>query len=167
MKASLNLRLFYKLKVNVLCIIMELSIEGGNNMVNAMSIALSGLLAQGQRLAASASNIANVATEGALPTAESPGSTVYKPLSVSFEALMAGGSGAGVIAHVSENKDGYVPVYDPASVYANSDGVVAAPAVDLVAESVNILETKSLYKANLAVLKTQNDLLGELLNIVS
>lgn len=132
-------------------------------MVDAVSVALSGLLAQGQRLAVAANNIANAGTAGVLPTAGAPASTVYKPLYVSMTALATGG----VQAVVREDSQGYSPAFDPSSAYANSEGLVAVPNVDLVKESVNILEVKSLYKANVAVLKTQEKLLGELLNAIS
>lgn len=133
-------------------------------MADTLSIALSGLMAQSQRLAASASNIANISTTGVLPTPQSPASTVYKPLSVSYTALTAGGTGAGVRAEVAPDPNGYSPVYDPSSIYANNEGFIAAPNVDLVREAVNAIETKLLFKANLSVIKTHKEMLGELLN---
>jgi flagellar basal-body rod protein FlgC len=137
-------------------------------MVDAVSIALTGLAAQGVRLAVSANNIANADMIGVLPTAEAPASTVYRPLDVSYAALTAGaGNAAGVRAYVTQDPNGYSPAYDPSSIYANSAGVVAAPNVDLLRESVNILESRTLYKANLAVIKTERDMVGELLNTVS
>lgn len=136
-------------------------------MTDAVSIALTGIAAQSVRLAASANNIANASTIGVLPTEESPASTVYKPLSVSYTALTIGaGSAAGVRADVLENQNGYSPTYDPTSVYANSAGVVAAPNVDLVQEAINISESKTLLKANLAVIKAERDMLGELLDTI-
>lgn len=132
-------------------------------MTDAISIALTGLRAQNQRLAVAANNIANANTTGVLPTQQSPASTVYKPLSVSQIALAAGG----VITTVNESPAGYSPAYDPSNIYANEQGVVAAPNVDLPQEIVNILETKSLFKANLAVLKTQNEMLGDLIDTLT
>ncbi len=38
------------------------------------------------------------------------------------------------------------------------------PNVDLTTEMVNLLEIKTSYKANLAVLKTQDEMLGALLD---
>lgn len=134
--------------------------NGGFFMTDAISIAMSGLRAQSVRLAASASNIANVGTSGAIPTPEAPASTVYKPLNVSYTALSTGG----VRADVIEDANGYTPVYDPSSIYANNDGLSAAPNVDLVKETVNMLEAKAVYKANVSVIKTQEEMLGELLD---
>ncbi len=131
-------------------------------MTDALSIALSGLMAQDQRLSATASNIANATTTGAVPTPQSPATTVYKPLNVSYTSLADGG----VIANVTPDQNGYSTVYDPSNAYANSQGLVAAPNVDLSQEIVNLIETKTLFKANVAVIKTQDKMLGDLLDEV-
>ena len=131
-------------------------------MVDAVSVALSGLLAQGQRLAASANNIANAGTSGRIPTAENPASTVYRPLDVSYTALTAG-----VRATVTEDPDGYSPVFSPTSPFANEEGFIAVPNVDLVKESVNALQSKMLYKANLGVIKAEREMLDALMNTLA
>jgi len=138
-------------------------------MADALSIALSGLQAQQTRLAATASNIANASTTGAVPAgastsaSSSAGPAVYKPLQVNFTSVESGG----VRADVSPDPNGYEISYDPSSSYANSDGYVAAPAVDLAQESVNLIETKAAYKANISVIKTQDEMLGDLLDTIA
>lgn len=136
-----------------------------DGMTDAYSIALSGLRAQTTRLAATASNIANVSTSGAVPSADpsAPASTVYRPLNVSYSSLESGG----VAAHVNADPQGYTISYEPDSVYANSDGLVAAPAVDLNREVVNLIESKLLYKANVSVIKTQDEMMGDLLDSIA
>ncbi len=136
-------------------------------MVDAISIAISGLQAQSQRLAASANNIANVSTTGRVPTQDNPSSTVYRPLQVSYQALTAGGEPGGVAAQVSEVNDPYTVIYDPSNSYANSEGLIAAPNVDLVEEAVNVLISKTLYKANISVIKTQEEMFDEALDILT
>lgn len=137
-------------------------------MGDTVSVILSGLTAQGQRFAASANNIANISTVGVLPTAAQPSSTVYKPLNVSYTALMAGGGGdaGGVRATVTEDPKGYTAIFDPTSVYANNEGVIAAPNVDLVKEMVNIMEAKILFKAGATMLKAQKEMTHDLLNAI-
>lgn len=132
-------------------------------MTDTLSIALSGLMAQDQRLSATASNIANAETTGALPTPQNPATTVYKPLNVSYTTLPNGG----VEAHVTPDQNGYTAAYDPTSAYANAQGLVAAPNVDLGQEIVNLLVTKTLYKANIDVIKTESKMLGDLVDTVS
>ena len=131
-------------------------------MTDVVSIALSGLGAQQKRLAATASNIANVSTSGSVPAADpsAPASTVYRPLNVNLTSLATGG----VQANVSADPKGYSLSYDPSSPYANSEGMIAVPNVDLTQEIVRTLEIESAFKANLAVLKTQDEMLGALLD---
>lgn len=136
-------------------------------MTDVFSIALSGLGAQQKRLAGTASNIANASTAGTVPgtvpsapASTVSGSTVYKPLSVNLTSLASGGVRADVVA----DENGYSLAYDPSSPYANSEGMIAVPNVDLTTEIVNLLEIKTSYKANLAVLKTQDEMLGALLD---
>lgn len=133
-------------------------------MADALSIALSGLRAQGTRLAASSNNIANATTAGALPTPESPASAVYRPLNVSFVALNSGG---GVSAQVNEETNGFTAIYDPSSIYANNEGFIAAPNVDINKEIINIMESKILFKANLATVKSEKEMLGELIDAIT
>ncbi|HEX2752209.1 MAG TPA: flagellar basal body rod C-terminal domain-containing protein [Alphaproteobacteria bacterium] len=134
-------------------------------MTDVLSIALSGLNAQKQRLDATASNVANATTTGKVPGTDSsaPASTVYKPLNVSLTAL----EGGGVAATTTADENGYSIVYDPSSPFANSDGEVAAPNVDFIKEMVSLLETKAAFKANLAVIRTQDDMTGELLDTIA
>lgn len=131
-------------------------------MADAVSIALSGVNAQQKRLAATASNIANVSTSGSVPAADlsAPASTVYRPLTANLTSLATGG----VQASISADPKGYSLSYDPSSPYANSEGMIAVPNVDLTQEIVRTLEIESAFKANLAVLKTQDEMLGELLD---
>ncbi len=138
-------------------------------MVDALSIALSGLTAQDQRLAATASNIANASTTGTVPSADpsAPASTVYRPLQVNFLSLDSGGSGDGVRAVVTPDPNGHSVVYDPSSTYANSQGEIAAPNVDLGQQLVNLIETKLAYKANISVIKTQDKMTDDLLNVIA
>ncbi|MBL8712577.1 MAG: flagellar biosynthesis protein FlgC [Alphaproteobacteria bacterium] len=134
-------------------------------MTDALSIALSGLRAQTTRLAATASNIANASTSGTVPNADpsAPASTLYTPVTVDFSSQ----AGGGVSAQVRPDPNAYSVIYDPSSGYANADGLVAVPDVDLAQEAVNLLETKALYKANLSVIKTQDEMLGDLLDTIA
>jgi flagellar basal-body rod protein FlgC len=131
-------------------------------MVDAISIASSGLMALDQGLSATASNIANAGTTGALPTTQNPASTVYKPLTVNYTSQADGG----VSAQVSASQN-YSAAYDPSSAYANAQGLVAAPNVDFAQQIVNLIETKISYKADVDVIKTQDEMTDELLNTVA
>lgn len=135
-------------------------------MVDAVSIALTGLTAQKQRLAASANNIANVLTSGEVPA---PGvtSNVYKPLRTQLTSLQADGAGIGVRADTVADENGYTVIFDPTSAYANGQGNIAVPNVDLNTEFVNITETKAAYKADISVLKIAKEMDEALLDILA
>lgn len=134
----------------------------------ALSNALSGLNAQKLRLNATASNVANVSSGGAVPgsaEAAAGATTVYRPLQVNITSqTLPDGQGAGVSANVTEIENGFSLSYDPAGVGANAEGFVAVPNVDLAQEAVNLIETKALFKANAAVIRTQEEMLGNLLD---
>lgn len=132
-------------------------------MPDALTIALSGLTAQKQVIDATANNIANVSTTGRVPTKDNPVSTVYKPLSVSLTALTSGG----VQGQVTEDPNGYTPSYSPADIYANSEGFIAAPNVDLTREIVNLIESKVIFRANLSVIKTEDRLQKDFLDTIA
>ena len=70
------------------------------------------------------------------------------------------------MADVTEIENGYSLSYDPDALGANSEGLVAVPNVDLAQEAVNLIETKALFKANAAVIRTQEEMLGSLLDTV-
>jgi len=124
-------------------------------MDSAMSIAASGMQAASVQLAASASNVANMQTDGPLPAtspnvpvAQTPGS-VYQPVTVSQTAA----PGGGVQASLSPSLPSYVLAYDPTAPFANLQGMVAAPNVDPAAEVVNQISASIAFKANLAAFK--------------
>ena len=137
-------------------------------MIDSLFIALSGLKAQKQRLDTTANNIANASTAGAVPDATNGGvSTVYTPLRVDFTSLEVGDRGGGVTAAVSPDAPGYSLAFQPSSVYANKDGVIAVPDVDLAAEAITLMETKIAFRANVAVIKTQEEMMGEILDTIA
>jgi flagellar basal-body rod protein FlgC len=121
-------------------------------MDGAMSIAASGMQAASLQLAASASNIANMQSDGPLPAsapgAETPASA-YQPVTVNETAA----PGGGVQTSLSPIVPGAVLAYDPSAPFANLQGMVAAPNVDPAAEMVNQLTAAIAFKANLAVFK--------------
>ncbi len=139
--------------------------KAGFVMTDAFSIAVSGLRAQSTRLAATASNIANASTSGTVPSSDpsAPASTLYTPVTVDFSSQ----AGGGVSAQVRPDPNAYSVIYDPSSVHADGNGLVAVPDVDLAEQAVNLLESKALYKANVSVIKVQDELLGDLLDTIA
>jgi len=117
-------------------------------MINAIGIALSGMNAASRKVEASASNIAN------LQTAD------YTPVTAQQTALA---DGQGVRSDFVPKTQPFTPSYDPDSPFANGEGYVNTPNVDLAEEAVNLTIAKTAYKANVAVIETVQDMTKELL----
>lgn len=139
-------------------------------MAASIGIALSGLTAQTRRLDASASNVANVRSTGAVPTpnATTGGATdgiadgkraPYQPLAVAQTD-----ANPGTRATYTPITPAYLQEYAPDDSAANGDGMVAAPRVDLATERVNQMAASRAYGANVAVVRTQDEMLTALLD---
>lgn len=137
-------------------------------MVGSFGIPLSGLLAQTRRVEASASNVANVRSNGAVPDrtgAVSAGQpAVYQPLAVAQSSQSSSQAPAGTRATYTPITPPYLQQYEPDASYANEQGMVAAPNVDLPTERVNQIAASRAYGANIAVAKTQDEMLKSLLD---
>lgn len=132
-------------------------------MMNAISIALSGLQAATKRLSASASNIANLQTVGSL---EEGGQKPYSSLTTTQSAQNVNGQGSGVTANIAPKNTPFVPAYSPDSPFANEDGLIGVPNTDLAEEAVYLNLAETTYKAGLKTIETQKELDEELLSIL-
>lgn len=124
-----------------------------------LNIALSGLAVNERRIDTAASNIANSTTAGALGS--QPGRGAYTPQDVIQETLPNGG----VQANTVPRNQPFVPAYDPNSPFANEEGLIAVPNVDLAREAVDIKISSIAFKANLEVIQAASQLSDELLSI--
>lgn len=133
-------------------------------MVGSFGIPLSGLIAQTRRVEASASNVANVRSNGAVPdsagTVPAGQPAAYQPLAVAQSSQAP----AGTRATYTPITPAYLQQYDPDASYANEQGMVAAPNVDLPTERVNQIAANRAYGANIAVAKTQDEMLKSLID---
>ncbi len=129
-------------------------------MIKAIGIALNGLNAATQRAAASASNIANINTVGSL---EEGGQPPYSALTTVSKTL--GPETGGLRTDVVQKDPPFVPAFDPNSPFANEEGIVGAPNVSLEEEIVQLKIAELSYKANIATIKTAEDMSRELLSL--
>lgn len=125
-------------------------------MIGTIQTALSGLFAASKRIEAGASNIANMHTTGAL---EDGAPAPYKALTTIQETRPDGGVKAGNIP----KSTAFVPAYSPDSPFANADGLVGVPNVNLAEEAVNMTLAKTAYKANLKTIQTAADMQDEMI----
>jgi flagellar basal-body rod protein FlgC len=109
---------------------------------NLAAIASSGMRLESQRLAQSAANTANVETPG------------YEARRI----VAASRSGGGVIGTS-------VPTYGPRGVRMEADGgVTQLSNTDPIDETVTQLSSVRAFQANVAVLRTADEMIGELLD---
>lgn len=137
-------------------------------MSDAIATAVSGLQASSMWMDAVASNIANARDTGPVqantPPVPAPSQqTLYQPVSVAQSPL----AGGGVDAHLSPVLPSYSVSYDPASPFANAQGMVAMPNVDIAEQMVNALEAVASYKANIAVIKTADKMAQDTLDLTA
>lgn len=121
--------------------------------MNAMNIARSGLEASMLRLTVSASNIANAQSTGVVP-GRGAGPSAYQPVRADLSPSVGGGVQGRLVAV----DPAYRLTYDPASVHANADGMIAEPNIDVTDELVETLSAKLAFQANLKVVATASEL---------
>lgn len=128
--------------------------------MSSYSIAISGLNAQQRAVGVYAQNIANAGVTGKINPAAGE-RKAYEPL----DPVSISVDGGGVRSETVPVNPGTVPVYDPESPDANSDGLIAVPNVSLEDNLVGMQTAKQLYGANAKVIKVQEEMDKALLNI--
>ncbi|WP_428560172.1 MAG: flagellar basal body rod protein FlgC [Solidesulfovibrio sp. DCME] len=126
-------------------------------MTDAISSAQSALNAQSTSMAVTANNVANAATDG------------YK----SREARLADGpegQGVRIADIVRDDAAGglnptVVSAQNEAGLYEPTASLVEMSNVDLLRQSVNMVEASRAFEANVAVLRTADDMAGTLLDM--
>jgi flagellar basal-body rod protein FlgC len=131
----------------------------------ASTIAVSGLNAATLRLDVAANNIANSLSDGPLPGTANPENfpSAYTPLRVNQTDVVGGGTSA----TISSVSPATVSTFDPTAPFANSDGMVASPNVDLANEMVQLLIARYSFAANAQVIRTDAQMSAALLNITA
>ena len=131
------------------------------SVFNVFNIAGSALTAQGMRLNAVASNLANV------DSIAGPDGKPYRPKQVVFEATPLDGSSAqGVrVRQVVEDASPGRMVFDPRNPAADDKGYVTLPNVSVVDEMVNMISASRAYQTNADVMNTAKQMLLKTLTL--
>ena len=131
----------------------------------ASTIAVSGLNAASLRLQVAANNIANVVSDGPLPGTPNPENfpPAYTPLRLDQVDVVGGGTRA----TVSAVSPATVSAFDPTAPFANGDGFVASPNLDLASQIIQVLMARINYAANAQVFRTDAQMSSALLNITA
>lgn len=75
------------------------------------------------------------------------------------------GLGGVTVASVRNTAPGYISLYDPTASFANDQGMVAAPNVDLQQEMVNIAQAKQEFTINAKVTQSIDNLVKKLFDL--
>jgi len=128
---------------------------------NVFSTALSGLNAAKTRVAVAADNIANLNDVTSLtPKAGDP--PQFQPLLVTQTSQGNGGT----LAQTVPVTPASVASYQPDSPFADSQGLVAVPNVDLATQVVDSIFASTAYQANAKVLIVGQEMQDELLKAI-
>jgi len=131
------------------------------SVFNVFTIAGSAMEAQSARLNAVASNLANA--DSVIGSDGQP----YRAKQVVFAATPVGNEG-GQGVRVTQVVQSAAPLrmnYEPNSPYANDQGYVAMPNVNVVEEMVNMISASRSYQSNAEMMNTAKSLLLKTLAI--
>jgi flagellar basal-body rod protein FlgC len=136
-------------------------------MSSISTIAWSGMNAAARRLEVSASNVANALSTGAVPNADGTlpagAPRAYAPL----QLVQTDSAGGGVQTTVTAATPSTITVSDPNAPFANKNGLVVAPNVDLSQEMVGQLIASYSFAANAATLKANDRMTKSLLDVTA
>jgi flagellar basal-body rod protein FlgC len=133
--------------------------------MSTASIALSGMLAAQTRLNVAASNIANASSAGAIPGSDAPAGSPAPATPRRVDTVET--SSGGTKAVINDVSPAYLKAHDPSAPYADSNGDVAQPNIDLGTEVVNAVEARFQFAANAAVFKVSDRMMQDLLDIMN
>jgi flagellar basal-body rod protein FlgC len=127
-----------------------------NDMLKSMSVAASGLQAQGTRLRVISENLANASS-----TAEAPGQDPYRRKTVTFAAELDKAIGADQVKvkRVGTDPAPFREIYEPSHPAADANGHVKLPNVNMLIELADMREAQRSYEANLQMIEQARTML--------
>ncbi len=128
-------------------------------IASPVDVAVSGLRAESLRMNVIANNIANS------NTTRTPAGEPYRRKEVVLSTNPGELSGVS-IDQVSADSSDFKTVFDPGDPYANAEGYVQMPNVELPLEMMNMITASRSYQANAAVLKRYQEMVDVALDTV-
>ena len=134
-----------------------------NDLESALSIAASGMRAQGFRLKVVAQNIANASS-----TADRTGAEPYRRKIVTFANVLDRELDAKLveIKKVKEDSSQFSLVYNPNHPAANGEGFVEMPNVNALVEMMDMREAQRSYEANLNMIESSKQLMSRTIGLL-
>jgi flagellar basal-body rod protein FlgC len=135
-------------------------------LFNVFDIAGSAMTAQSMRLNVTASNMANA------DSVTGADGQPYRAKQVVFQAKplnpsMAKGANGVVVARVIDDPSPLKLVYDPKNPFANAQGYVSRPNVNVVEEMTNMISASRSYQANVEMMNTAKTMIQRTLALGS
>ncbi|WP_163851577.1 flagellar basal body rod protein FlgC [Pseudooceanicola aestuarii] len=134
-----------------------------DSLKSILSVAASGMRAQGERLKVVSENVANAASSGS-----TPGADPYQRKVISFAEMVDRDSGASMVevADITRDTTEFELRYDPSHPAADPDGFVKVSNVQTVMEMSNMREASRSYEANLNMFETARRMRSSLLDLL-
>ncbi len=134
-----------------------------NEMLKSMSVAASGLQAQGTRLRVISENLAN-----ANSTSEVPGGDPYRRKTVTFAAELDKAIGAEEVKvkKVGTDTAPFREIYEPSHPAADANGHVKLPNVNMLIELADMREAQRSYEANLQMIDQARSMLMRTIDLL-
>ena len=134
-----------------------------DTLKTVLSVAASGMRAQGERLKVVSENVANASSTG-----NSNGEDPYRRKIISFQEMVDRGSGASMVEVDGVRRDDadFQLNYDPSHPAADEDGFVKVSNVNTILEMSNMREASRSYQANLNMFETGRTMRSQLLDLL-
>ena len=134
-----------------------------DTLKSILSVAGSGMRAQGERLKVVSENVANANSTGM-----APGEEPYRRKVISFEEMVDRDTGVSsvAVAEITRDEASFDLSYDPAHPAADADGFVKVSNVNTILEMANMREASRSYQANLNMFETGRTMRSQLLDLL-
>ncbi|EAU45386.1 flagellar basal body rod protein FlgC [Salipiger bermudensis] len=134
-----------------------------DTLKTVLSVAASGMRAQGERLKVVSENVANASSTG-----NSNGEDPYRRKIISFQEMVDRDSGASMVEVDGVRRDDadFQLNYDPSHPAADEDGFVKVSNVNTILEMSNMREASRSYQANLNMFETGRSMRSQLLDLL-
>ncbi|MDK9793906.1 flagellar basal body rod protein FlgC [Vibrio sp. D431a] len=112
------------------------------SLIDSMNATGIAMMAQGQRLNAISSNIANLDTVASTPE------DAFKAKLVKFESVNIGGSQGVVVTNIVESKAAAQPIFAPNNPYADENGYLYGSNVNREEQVADMISAEKSYQLN-------------------
>ncbi len=128
-----------------------------------LSIAASGMRAQGERLKIISENVANSSSIGSTPDEEP-----YRRKTISFEEMIDSDTGVSMvnIADIKRDTSDFSKKYDPSHPAADEAGYVKGTNVNTLLEMANLREASRSYEANLNMFEAGRKMRMQMIDLI-